>query len=245
MRAMQSSRSSADQAIALVSDAGTPLISEPGYKLVRAAQASGHRVDTVPGPSAAIAALTLAGLPTDRFLFLGFLPPRRRRAKTPSARSPHPCNARVVRKWPTVGRGASGAGPRLGRSRCRRCPEISKLHEECVTGSLAGPLTALCRGSAQGRDRDRRWPASKTRRLATSARCRARRGAQAPVAFARRGGGAERLGCRVNAPTPARSSAPNEPLGQRKRGHATKTSVFPVVHGHRLLPRHLFKCPAR
>src|SRR3954469_10355864 len=65
-----------EQAVALVSDAGTPLISDPGYKLVRAARAAGHAVHTVPGPSAAIAALTLAGLPTDRFLFVGFLPTR-------------------------------------------------------------------------------------------------------------------------------------------------------------------------
>src|SRR6476469_6044555 len=63
-----------DKAVAMVSDAGTPLISDPGYKLVRAARAAGHDVHTVPGPSAAIVALTLAGLPTDRFLFLGFLP---------------------------------------------------------------------------------------------------------------------------------------------------------------------------
>ena len=53
----------------LVSDAGTPLISDPGYKLVRAARAAGRAVHTIPGPCAAIAALTLAGLPTDRFLF--------------------------------------------------------------------------------------------------------------------------------------------------------------------------------
>src|SRR5687768_4748130 len=64
------------EAIALISDAGTPLISDPGYKLVRAARAAGHSVHTVPGPCAAIAALTLAGLPTDRFLFVGFLSPK-------------------------------------------------------------------------------------------------------------------------------------------------------------------------
>lgn len=62
------------EAVALVSDAGTPLISDPGFKLVRDARAAGRAVHTVAGPCAAIAALTLAGLPTDRFLFMGFLP---------------------------------------------------------------------------------------------------------------------------------------------------------------------------
>ncbi len=64
------------QAIALISDAGTPLISDPGMPLVRAAREAGHEVFAIPGPSAPIAALSIAGLPTDQFSFFGFLPPK-------------------------------------------------------------------------------------------------------------------------------------------------------------------------
>ena len=62
------------EVVALISDAGTPLISDPGYRLVRDMQARGYRVVPVPGACAAIAALSVSGLPTDRFLFEGFLP---------------------------------------------------------------------------------------------------------------------------------------------------------------------------
>lgn len=68
--------------IALVSDAGTPLISDPGYTLVRDAVAAGHAVHAIPGPSAAIAALSIAGIPTDTFLFVGFLPPKQQARRT-------------------------------------------------------------------------------------------------------------------------------------------------------------------
>lgn len=73
-------RLAAGEAIALISDAGTPLVSDPGYMLVRDARAAGVRVVPVPGPSAPICALSAAGLPSDRFLFLGF-PPRGERAR--------------------------------------------------------------------------------------------------------------------------------------------------------------------
>jgi len=66
----------AGESLAMVSDAGTPLVSDPGYRLVRAARAAGLRVSPLPGPCAAIAALSVAGLPSDRFVFEGFLPPR-------------------------------------------------------------------------------------------------------------------------------------------------------------------------
>ncbi len=76
-------RIEAGEIVALVSDAGTPLIADPGYKLVREAIAAGHEVSALPGPSAVLTALVISGLPTDRFLFAGFLPPKevaRRRA---------------------------------------------------------------------------------------------------------------------------------------------------------------------
>ena len=67
--------------IAIITDAGTPGISDPGYKLIRAAINTGVRIESIPGPSALLVALTASGLPTDRFLFEGFLPPKKGRNK--------------------------------------------------------------------------------------------------------------------------------------------------------------------
>jgi 16S rRNA (cytidine1402-2'-O)-methyltransferase len=126
------------EAVALVSDAGTPLISDPGYKLVRAARAAGYAVHTVPGPCAAIAALTLAGLPTDRFLFAGFLPPKAK-ARADSLAELAAIRASLVfyesgaRLAESLAALSKGLGPRDAAV----IREISKLYEETVTGTLA------------------------------------------------------------------------------------------------------------
>lgn len=126
-----------DEAVALVSDAGTPLISDPGYKLVRAARAAGHAVHTVPGPSAAIAALTLAGLPTDRFLFLGFLPAKPK-AKSDAIAEIARLRATLViyESGQRLGDTLLALSANLGDREAAVVREITKLHEECVIGSL-------------------------------------------------------------------------------------------------------------
>ncbi|MEE4207708.1 MAG: 16S rRNA (cytidine(1402)-2'-O)-methyltransferase [Parvularcula sp.] len=121
--------------IALVSDAGTPLISDPGYKIVREARDAGHAVMAVPGPSALTAALSIAGAPTDRFTFLGFLP------KGPGQKR-HLFEEFAARKETLV---AYETGPRLASSleavaetlgprRVAVARELTKLHEEVVEG---------------------------------------------------------------------------------------------------------------
>jgi 16S rRNA (cytidine1402-2'-O)-methyltransferase len=128
----------ATEAVALVSDAGTPLISDPGYKLVRSARAAGHEVRTVPGPSAAIAALTLAGLPTDRFLFAGFLPAKAKaRADAIAELSAVRATLVFYESGPRLGDSLAALSETLGEREAAVARELTKLHEECVTGSLA------------------------------------------------------------------------------------------------------------
>jgi 16S rRNA (cytidine1402-2'-O)-methyltransferase len=125
------------EAIALVSDAGTPLISDPGYKLVRAARAEGHDVHTLPGPSSAIAALTLAALPTDRFLFTGFLPSKAK-ARADAIGELAGIRATLVfyESGPRLEDTLAALRDSLGNRDAAVIREISKLHEETVTGSL-------------------------------------------------------------------------------------------------------------
>ncbi len=126
------------EAVALISDAGTPLISDPGYKLVRAARAAGHAVHSIPGPCAAIAALTLAGLPTDRFLFVGFLPPKAK-ARSDAIAEIAGVRATLVlyESGPRLADTLAALAHGLGAREAAVAREISKLHEECVTSTLA------------------------------------------------------------------------------------------------------------
>ena len=125
------------EAIALVSDAGTPMISDPGFKLVRDARAAGHNIVTLPGPSAAIAALTLAGLPTDRFLFAGFLPAKEK-AKGEALAELKALRASLVfyESGPRLGATLATMATVLGQRDAAVAREISKAYEECVTGTL-------------------------------------------------------------------------------------------------------------
>src|SRR5262249_1650973 len=117
-------------AIALVSDAGTPLVSDPGFKLVRAAQAAGHAVTALPGPSA-------SGLPTDRFFFEGFLPPReaQRRARIEALKH-IPGTLVLFETGPRLAAALADLADGLGHRDAAVCRELTKLHEEVRRGDL-------------------------------------------------------------------------------------------------------------
>ena len=128
----------ASEAVALVSDAGTPLISDPGYKLVRDARAAGVTVTTIPGPSAVIAALTLAGLPTDRFAFFGFLPAKAgARAAAIAEASSFRGTLTFYESGPRLAATLGALRDGLGDREAAVAREISKRFEETVTGTLS------------------------------------------------------------------------------------------------------------
>lgn len=145
-------RLSGGAAIALVSDAGTPLISDPGYKLVVEALARGHRIEVVPGASASVMAVTLSGLPADRFLFAGFLPARsseRRRAleelrSVPAALVFFEAPGRVAETLEAI-------RTALGDRRVAIARELTKFHEEVMRGSADELLEQIAsRNSLKG-----------------------------------------------------------------------------------------------
>jgi 16S rRNA (cytidine1402-2'-O)-methyltransferase len=135
------------QSVALVSDAGTPLISDPGYKLVRAACAAGHAVTAVPGASAVLTALSAAGLPTDRFFFEGFLPPSQAaRQRRIAALASIPASLVLFESGPRLPAALADLASTLGSRDAAICRELTKLHEEI----RRGPLDELDRHYAAG-----------------------------------------------------------------------------------------------
>ena len=128
----------ASESVALVSDAGTPLISDPGYKLVRDARAAGRTVVTIPGACAAIAGLTLAGLPTDRFLFGGFLPAKAKAKADAIMELAHvPATLVFYESGPRLGATLAALRDVLGNRESAVARELTKAYEECVTGTLS------------------------------------------------------------------------------------------------------------
>ena len=118
-------------ALALVSDAGTPLVSDPGYKLVLAAQTAGHTVTALPGASAPLAALAVAGLPTDQFFFAGFLPPKAaaRRARIAEL-ARIPATLVLFETGPRIASTLADLAAVFGNRDAALCRELTKIHEE-------------------------------------------------------------------------------------------------------------------
>lgn len=140
-----------DAAVALISDAGTPLISDPGFKLVRAAREAGHMVTAVPGPSAVMAALSSAGLPTDRFLFEGFLPAKSAARRNRIAElAAVPASLVLFEAGPRLGDTLADLAAVLDSREAAVCRELTKLHEEIRRGDLAS-LAAHYQGDAEVR----------------------------------------------------------------------------------------------
>lgn len=139
------------QQVALVSDAGTPLISDPGYPLVRACHEAGFRVIPIPGPSALVAALCVSGLPTDQFVFRGFVPRREAARREFLATAASDAATQVLyesshRILDTLGELCVQFG---GGREMALCRELTKLHETVLRGSLESVLATLTQDENQ------------------------------------------------------------------------------------------------
>jgi len=138
-------------AVALISDAGTPLISDPGFKLVREARDTGLTVTALPGASSVLSALVVSGLPTDRFLFEGFLPAKatqRRAHLTELARIP--ASIVLFESGPRIAEALADLATAFGDREAAICRELTKLHEEVRRASLP-VLAAHYAGDAETR----------------------------------------------------------------------------------------------
>ena len=129
--------------VAVITDAGTPAISDPAYKLVRKAIEIGSRVEAIPGPSAVLAALVSSGLPTDRFLFEGFLPPKKGRKKRIEKLINIEGTVVIYENSNRLKRTVKQLRDILGDRPAVLCRELTKMYEEIVRGTLSSLLHIL------------------------------------------------------------------------------------------------------
>jgi 16S rRNA (cytidine1402-2'-O)-methyltransferase len=136
----------------LISDAGTPGISDPGFRVVRACRKAGIEVIPVPGPSALIAALSVSGLPTDQFAFYGFLPPKRAaRLRHFEAHQSSPATLVYYESTHRIDKFLVDAETVFGPRRCVcLARELTKQHETVLTGELAAVRARFVQGSSKG-----------------------------------------------------------------------------------------------
>jgi 16S rRNA (cytidine1402-2'-O)-methyltransferase len=124
--------------VVLVSDAGTPLVSDPGYRLVREARAAGVTVTSIPGACAAVSALAIAGLPSDRFLFAGFLPAKdKARGQALEALAGVAATLVFYETAPRLVKSLEAIAALWPEREVAAARELTKLHEECRTGTAA------------------------------------------------------------------------------------------------------------
>lgn len=161
--------------VALVSDAGTPGLSDPGYELVQAVMAAGHAVQAIPGPSAVTSALAASGLPADRFLFVGFLPRKAGERRSFLAELAEEPGAVVAFEAPhRLVAALADVQAVLGDRQIAVARELTKRYEQIWRGSVSGALahftanpprgeiTLVIAGAGRRRD-DQRWPEAQVR----------------------------------------------------------------------------------
>lgn len=136
--------------VAVISDAGTPAISDPSYKLIREAISMGAKIESIPGASAVLAALVSSGLPTDRFIFEGFLPPKKGRKKRIENIANENATIVIYESKNRLQRTIKQLLDILGDRPAVICRELTKLHEECIRGTLSSLLSCVVEQTLKG-----------------------------------------------------------------------------------------------
>jgi len=136
--------------VAVISDAGTPAISDPSYKLIREAISIGAKIESIPGASAVLAALVSSGLPTDRFIFEGFLPPKKGRKKRIENIANENATIVIYESKNRLQRTIKQLLDILGDRPAVICRELTKLHEQFIRGTLSSLLSSVVQQTLKG-----------------------------------------------------------------------------------------------